>query len=218
MSFFCGPRSRGSSTTSRCSSRANVAATARAGHFSAGRHGSSSKKPRSELMFECWHSVLQSMVRPARRRRCIRIFSATRASARSSLKQDRIPLLLEAMAYPSIEVKIRAGRPGGRPAHQGTFDLPQRGAPRRQSSGVGSRGVASWDPATASAWRVVLPCIEMLPNIVDRARVVLTLRSGAVSRERPSPASSGAIWPRTRSDTRLATEIPPLLSLCRPDA
>jgi hypothetical protein len=46
--------------------------------------------------------------------------------------------------------------------------------------------------------------LKWLPNVVDRARGVLTLRSGAVSRERPRTAFSGAIWPRTRSDTRLS--------------
>src|SRR5438477_11810349 len=97
------------------------------------------------------------------------------------------------MAHPSIEVKIRAGRPSGRPAQQGTFDLPQRGAPRRQSSVVGRRGVASWDPATASAWRVSNLALKWLPNVADRARGYL--RFGAV----PSPVNARGLHPPVRS-------------------
>ena len=42
-------------------------------------------------MFEYWHSVLQSMVRPARRRPCIRIFSATRASRQIVRQTKSLP-------------------------------------------------------------------------------------------------------------------------------
>jgi hypothetical protein len=83
VSSSCGPGNMASRTTSRSSSRASTASTARVVRFDVGRRGSSSRKHRSGRRWVGWRSAPRNMGWSVSPRRCIRICSGMRGYARS---------------------------------------------------------------------------------------------------------------------------------------
>ena len=111
-------------------------------------------------------------------------------------KQDRLLLVLDAMAHPSIEVKIRAGRPLGRPAHEGRSIFLKEAL--RDDNPVVSEA-AVWQagiPARPAHGALSDLALKWLPNVVDRARWYL--RFGAV----PSAVNARGLHPPVRYGRR----------------